>query len=99
MQGERHEYPVPGFTAALRSDVTCALANHLSGATMLSEERLRDIVRRVCSESRARGYDEAMMHTRLLDLLHRIPRFAGDDGRRDEAFGRMLTACAKAYLQ
>ena len=94
---DRHEHPVPGFSAALCSDVTSAFATFLSGSTPASEARLNDIARRVCTEAHERSLALEVMLQRMEELLERVPRFSGDGNQRALAFEHILSACRGAY--
>jgi len=94
---DRHEHPVPGFSAALCADVTSAIATFLSGSTPASETRLQDIARRVCTEAHERALSLDVMLERMEELLERVPRFAGDSRERSIAFEHILSACRGAY--
>ena len=93
----RYEHPVPGFSAALRADVTSAIATYQSGSTPASEARLHAIARRVCNESHERALSLDVMLERMQELLERVPRFAGDSHQRAMAFEHILSACRAAY--
>lgn len=93
----RHEHPVPGFSAALCADVTSAIATFLSGSTPASEDRLDGIANRVCTEAHERGLSLDVMLLRMEELLERVPRFAGDSEQRSAAFEHILSACRGAY--
>ena len=97
LDSDRHEHPVPGFSAALCSDVTSALATFLSGSTPVSEARLLDIARRVCTEAHERSLSLDVMLMRMEELLQRVPRFSGDSHQRALAFDHILAACRGAY--
>ena len=93
---DRRERPVPGFSAALRADVTSAIANFLSGSTPASEARLQAIARHVCTEAHERGLSLDVTLERMEELLERVPRFAGDSHQRSIAFEHILSACRGA---
>ena len=97
LPSNRHEHPVPGFSAALCSDVTSAIATFLSGSTPASEARLHDIARRVCTEAHERDLSLDVMLQRMEELLQRVPRYAGDTEQRSLAFEHILSACRGAF--
>ena len=97
LTSDRHEHPVPGFSAALCADVTSAIATYLSGSTPASEARLNAIAGRVCTEAHERGLTLDVMLERMEELLERVPRFAGDSHQRSMAFEHILAACRGAF--
>ena len=97
LNSDRHEHPVPEFSAALSTDVISAPATFLSGSTPVSEARLNDIARRVCTEAHAGSISLDVMLLRMEELLRRVPRFSGDSNQRALAFDHILSACRGAY--
>lgn len=97
LHSDKDEQPASGFSAALRADVTSALATYLSGSTPATDARLHDIARRVCTEAHERDLSLDLMLQRMEELLRRVPRFAGDSEQREKAFEVILSACRGAF--
>ena len=97
LHSDPSEQPASGFSAALRSDVTSAIATFLSGSTPATDARLHDIAQRVCTEAHERDLSLDVMLERMEELLRRVPRFAGDSEQREKAFEVILSACKGAF--